>query len=173
MPFSIELPDLNGAQLVRVTHASMLGTRDGVYVQTPDHDLPGKVGQPLPAAFCVGHTHQPLVRHLNGTAIVNAGAVGLPFDRDPRLSYAQLTWRRGEWDAEIVRLDYDRAQAERDFYESGFVDEGGGLARLMLRELQISAGLIYSWAVQYEQAVLDGQLTVDQSVEGFLLGVGG
>jgi predicted phosphodiesterase len=167
MPFSIELPGPDGA-IVRLTHASMLGTRDGVYAQTPDRDLADKIGQPRPTVFCVGHTHQPLVRRLDGMLVVNAGAVGMPFDGDSRLCYARLTWQRGEWSAELVRLGYDRAEAERDFIDTGFLDDGGGLARVMLRELQISSGLIYTWAKRYEQNVLDGLLTVDQSVERFL-----
>lgn len=171
MPLSLELPGPDGAT-VRLTHASMLGTRDGVYAGTTDDELIDKIGLPPPAAFCVGHTHQPLVRHLNGTLVVNAGAVGMPFDRDPRLCYAQLTFHRGAWQGELVRLEYDRAQAERDFVETGFLDQAGGLARVMLRELQIASGLIYAWAKRYEQDILDGLITVDESVDRFLDDVG-
>jgi predicted phosphodiesterase len=167
MPRVIELtsPD---ETTVRITHGSMLGTRDGVYVTTPDGDLRDKIGQPMPGLFIVGHTHQPLVRSLNGTLVVNAGSAGLPFDGDWRLSYAQLTWAHGVWRAQIVRLDYDRAQAEQDFAESGFLDEGGALTRLMLRELQIASGQIYSWLKEFEAPVLNGELTIEQSVNLFL-----
>ncbi|PJF48707.1 MAG: metallophosphoesterase [Chloroflexi bacterium] len=166
MPFARELPGPAGD--ARITHASMLGTRDGVYPQTTDDELPPKLGQPLPAVFCVGHTHQPLTRTLNGTLVVNAGSVGLPFDGDWRLSYAQVTCHSGRWHARIVRLAYDRQQAERDFYETGFLDEGGALARVMLRELQIASGLIYGWAKEFEQPVRSGEITLEQSVERFL-----
>ena len=54
----------------------------------------------------------------NGRLVVNAGAVGLPFDGDTRASYAQLTWQCGAWHADVIRLDYDRRQAGRDFYET-------------------------------------------------------
>ncbi len=167
LPFSRELTGPRGDTL-RVTHGSMLGTRDGIYPHTTSAELPAKIGEPLPAAFCVGHTHQPLVRTLNGTLVVNAGSVGLPFDGDWRASYAQLVWRGGQWQAHIVRLCYDRGQAERDFHETGFLEQGGPLTRLMLRELQIARGLIYSWAQMYEQAVLRGELGLAQSVEQFL-----
>jgi predicted phosphodiesterase len=169
LPFSRELTGPDGSGL-RVTHGSMLGTRDGIYPHTETEALPSKVGQPLPAVFCVGHTHQPLIRALNGTLVVNAGSVGLPFDGDWRASYAQVTWHRGQWHAQIVRLCYDRSQAERDFYETGFAEHGGPLVRLILRELQIARGLIYSWAQAYEQPVLRGELSLAQSVEQFLLG---
>lgn len=167
MPYVIELPGPNSGD-VRITHASMLGTRDGVYKTTPDHELIAKVGQPRPALFCVGHTHQPLVREVDGVQVVNAGAVGLPFDGDWRASYAQTTWQAGGWRARIARLEYDRRRAEQDFYDTGFLEEGGALAQLILRELQLSIGLIYSWAKEFEKSVLDGELTLEQSVALFL-----
>lgn len=167
MPFARDLSGPDDSD-VRITHGSMLGTRDGVYPRTTDDELAPKLGQPLPAVFCVGHTHQPLTRTLDGALVINAGSVGLPFDGDWRSSYAQVTWQDGRWHARIVRLEYDRQQAERDFYETGFLDEGGPLARVMLRELQIASGLIYSWAKEFEQPVLDGEITIEQSVERFL-----
>ncbi len=167
LPFSRELTGPGGDTL-RVTHGSILGTRDGIYPHTEDAEMPSKIGLPMPAVFCVGHTHQPLVRTLNGTLVVNAGSVGLPFDGDWRASYAQVFWQAGQWQARIVRLPYDRDQAERDFGDSGFLEQGGPLARLMLRELQLARGLIYSWAQMYEQPVLRGELGLVQSVEQFL-----
>lgn len=169
LPFSLELA-LNGHVRwpVRAAHGSMLGTREGIYPFSTAAEMRAKAGTPLPAVFCVGHTHQPLVREVGEMLVVNAGAVGLPFDGDPRASYAQLTWYHDRWHGAIVRLEYDRAQAERDFYETGFLEGAGPLARLILRELQLARGQIYSWAQQYERAVLAGELSLAQSVERFL-----
>ena len=153
---------------VRITHASMLGTRDGVYRLTPDAELLAKIGEPAPSLFVVGHTHQPLVRRLNNTLVVNAGATGMPFDDDWRVSYAQLTLDRGEWEAEIVRLEYDRPQAERDFFDTGFIDGGGPLTRIMLRELQLATGMLYTFFKLYEQRVIAGELTLVRAVDLFL-----
>ena len=99
----------------------------------------------MPAAFCVGHTHQPLVRHSNHTLVVNAGAAGMPLDGDWRVSYAQLTLMNAGWQGEIIRLEYDRDQADRDFAGGRLVKGGGPLARIMQRELQVASGLLYTW----------------------------
>jgi putative phosphoesterase len=167
MPRTISISAPDGSE-VRLTHASMRGTRDGIFTSTPDDELRAQISAPLPPLFCVGHTHIPLVRHLNGTLVVNAGAVGLPFDGDPRASYAQLTWRNGRWHARIARVNYDRRQAERDFEDSGFLDQGGPLARLVLNELHIAGSQLYQWAVRYEAPVLAGKLTLLESVQQFL-----
>jgi len=166
MPLCLSLigPDRNE---IRVTHASMLGTREGIYPRTPDEELGRKIGSPAPALLCVGHTHIPLSRSLDGTLVVNAGSVGLPFDRDTRAGYAQIEWRSGRWRAEIVRLDYDRARAERDFFETGFI-ECSALAKLVLIELRRARSQLYEWAKQYEASILSGEMTMHDSVQEFV-----
>jgi predicted phosphodiesterase len=167
MPFKLALAAPDGSE-VRLTHASMRGTRAGIYTFTPDRLLCELIGQPLPPLFCVGHTHMPWVRRINGTLVVNAGSAGLPFDGDRRASYAQLTWHKGEWQANIVRLDYDRQQAERDFADSGFLDEGGPLAQLILIELRSAHSQLFQWAARYEKPLLAGEITMEESVRQFM-----
>ncbi len=65
----------------RVVHASMRGTRDGIFPKTPDDQLRKQIAPP-PKLFVVGHTHVPLVRTLGETLVVNVGSAGLPFDLD-------------------------------------------------------------------------------------------
>lgn len=167
MPFQQSLTAPDGSE-VRIAHASMRGTRDGIFPETPDDVLRLQVGRPYTPLFVVGHTHWPLIRRLDGTLVVNAGAVGMPFDGDPRASYAQLTWRQGQWHAEIIRLDYDRRQTEQDYVNTGFLEHGGALARLMLVELQKARSQLYQWALTYEAPVLAGQLTIEEAVDRFL-----
>jgi predicted phosphodiesterase len=155
---------------VRAAHASMLHTRDGIFPDTGPDELRRKVGAPLPAAFCVGHTHIPLTRalHPEGALVVNAGSVGMPFDGDTRASYAQLEWQRGAWAARIVRLDYDRALAERDFADTGFLEDAGPHAYVMRWEHRIARGLLFDWTRDYEAAVMNEELTMEQAVQRFL-----
>jgi predicted phosphodiesterase len=152
---------------VRVVHASMRGTRDCIFPDTPDETLRQQI-TPAPRVFVVGHTHIPLMRTLDDTLIINAGSSGLPFDGDPRLSYAQVTWQAGHWAAEIVRVDYDRAQAEQDFDETGFSDQVGPLARLIRVELQQARSQLGEWSRAYQAAVASGQMTLAESVARFL-----
>lgn len=168
LPFSLSLRAPDGGEM-RLTHASMRGTRDGVYVRTPAEDLLLQMGIPQPPLFAVGHTHMPLTRRVDESLVVNAGSAGLPFDGDWRVSYAQITFRRGVWDAEIIRLPYDRAQAERDFTDSGFLDEGGALALLMLIELQTAHSQLFQWAARFEAALLAGHISIDESVREHMI----
>lgn len=166
LPLAISLEDPNGEE-VRVTHASMMGIRDGIYPGMSDGVIRKRIGAP-PRLFCVGHTHIPLVRHVDNTLVVNVGSAGLPFDGDLRLSYARLIWHMGVWEAEIVRLHYDIDSANRDFYETGYVSHAGPLIRLVLLELQQARSHLYQWGARYQDLVLNGELTMEQSVDDYI-----
>ncbi len=161
------LPDVferaapNG-DILRIVHASMRNNRDGVYPMTTDEELRRQIA-PAPAVFVTGHTHRPLARTLDRTLVVNIGSVGASFDEDRRAAYGRFEWA-GCWTANIVRLPYDYAQIERDYVDSGFLDEGGPLAQIMLVELRKAHGLIFRWASRYQEAVMAGLMSLEESV---------
>jgi len=166
MPFQVSLPEPDGRE-VRVVHASMRGNRIGIYPEMSQEHLRQLIAPP-PAVLCVGHTHRPLIRHLDDTLVVNVGAVGMPFDGDWRAAYAQLTWQNGQWEAEIVRLTYDRESVAEQFYASGFIPDAGPLAEIMLLELRQARSHIHRWIAHYEPLVLAGELTMEESVQRYL-----
>jgi predicted phosphodiesterase len=171
MPFQRSLAAPDGRE-VRITHASMAGIRDGIYPDTSAPELRRKI-YPPPALLCVGHTHRPLIRHLDHTLVVNVGSAGLPFDDDPRPSYAQLQWQRGEWQASIVRLDYDRQQAERDFFETDFFEGSGPIADLILDELRTAHSRLFQWTAEYQASILAGEISMAESTRQFLANLNG
>lgn len=173
IPFLQNLPEQyswfapDGSEM-RVTHASMHNNRDGLYHNAKDARLRQQIA-PAPAVFVTGHTHRPFIRQIDETLIVNAGSVGVPFDLDTRPSYGRFTWEaHNGWQAEIVRLDYDHGLIEKDFVETGFLAEAGPLTQLMLVELRKGRGLIYRWGQLYEQAVLAGEINIEDSVRQLL-----
>jgi putative phosphoesterase len=149
-------------------HASPVNNRDCIWPEprTSDDQLRAKLGTAPPAVLCVGHTHVPLTRTCNGTLVVNTGSVGLSFDGDPSASYAQLTWRRDGWRAEIVRLGYDRARTEAAFASSGFANLP--LARLVMHELRTARPLLARWDYLFLNRIRAGELSVTQSVDEML-----
>ena len=125
---------------------------------------------PAPAVFVTGHTHQAFLRQVNHTIIANVGSVGAPFDLDWRPSYGRFSWGKGSgWDAEIRRVPYDRRLIEQDYVRSGFLKEAGPLAQIMLVELRRARGLIFRWAEKYEKAVIEGEISIEDSVKSILL----
>ena len=157
----------DGGNWVHVTHGTMASNREGITTSTPDERLAGKLPADV-ALFVTAHTHRPLERVFEGTPILNVGSVGSPFDGDPRGSYAQLTWADGRWHWTIIRFDYDRARAERDFHESGFIEGGGPLARILYEEWRQARLLMPLWRRDYEPAVIAGERPLQAAVDAFI-----
>jgi predicted phosphodiesterase len=174
MPFQQSLVDPLGGE-VRFVHASMQGNRIGIYPETSESELDKKISTDNslksikpPNLLCVGHTHRPLIRKRRNTLVVNAGSTGLPFDGDTRLAYARLQFFQGTWQARIVRLEYDLAQAERDFYESGYLNGGGPLVKVVLHELRTASSQLYFWAEKYQYLALAGDISMQFAVSQYL-----
>jgi diadenosine tetraphosphatase ApaH/serine/threonine PP2A family protein phosphatase len=64
----------------------------------------------LETRLVFGHTHLPFARRAQaGIELVNPGSVGMPFDGDPRASWAVLT----DGEVEHRRVEYDHMEAVR------------------------------------------------------------
>ncbi|OOZ35684.1 metallophosphoesterase family protein [Solemya velesiana gill symbiont] len=157
-------------QWVHVTHGTLSGNRSGISQSIPDEALEGKLPEET-RLFITAHTHKVHERVYRGIDILNIGSVGSPFDGDTRSSYAQLEFRNGNWQKQIIRLAYDRDRMARDCEESGFLDQGGPLTHVILEEWRRADLLMPHWNRRYRQAVLDGDITMQQAVDEFLSGV--
>ncbi len=166
LPFQWSMTDEAGNEF-RMVHASMLGDRKGIFPDDTEAALREKIA-PAPKVLVVGHTHRPLIRTVDDALVVNVGAVGAPFDRDPRAAYAQMTFESGAWKAEIIRLEYDRERAIAHFYESGYLEDSGDFARLILAEFREARSLIPGWYRDYAEQVMGGDLPLKASVDRYL-----
>jgi predicted phosphodiesterase len=156
-----------GDDWVHVAHGTLAGNRDGVSPSMSDPNLRGRIPAGV-ALFVTAHTHKPLQRLIDGIQVVNVGSVGSPFDGDPRASYGQMEYVRGRWQSRIVRLGYDRQRTARDFWESGFFDEGGPLAWIVFEEWRRARLLMPTWNKRYRPAVRARGISLEQAVSAFL-----
>jgi predicted phosphodiesterase len=160
---------------IRITHASMQGNQENILIDSPVHEISARIN-PAPAVFCTAHTHHPWIRFQTETLVVNSGSVGTPFDGHICSSYAKLTWKSicpslAGWRAEIVRVDYDRTQTDRDFRQSDYLEDAGPVARIMYTEWKVARSLWPDWEKQYKADVLAGKVTTDEAVKRFLRSV--
>lgn len=156
-----------GEEALVVYHASVRHDRDGISRGNSDAELRERI-DPTAAIFCVGHTHTPLTRRLDGTLVVNVGSVGLPFDRDTRAAYARITRGRAGWGAQIVRVPYDVGATVRAFAHSGTLEAVGAHAPMMLREIETGRSLIFDFVPAYHERIVAGALSLDEAVREYL-----
>jgi len=165
-PDFIEVPSPDGSHLT-CFHASRKGNRVGLYEFMQEDELIDHVNQ-VPSALCVGHTHIPFIRYVDGKLIVNSGAVGMPFDRNPDASYALIEWTPDGWSAENIRIPYDRRETVNAYHSTGYLNHGGPMVPLILRELHDAASRLGIWHRKYETLVSGGVMTVEESVNAML-----
>ena len=165
-PDAVDLDAPDGSR-ARCVHASRLGNRAGLYAHHGDAELAERVEDAF-ACYCAGHTHIPFQRRWRNTLVVNAGAVGMPFDGDPRAAFALLEWTPAGWTARIERVPYDRAETERDYHATGYLRDGGPMVRLILRELHTARPRLGEWHRLFEHIVAQAHITIEQSVEDML-----
>ena len=166
LPFAFE-KQINPLGTIRITHASMLGLRGGIFPNMSDEKILERIGKGA-NVFCAGHTHIPIIRFIGNTMVVNAGSVGLPFDSNKQASYAQIWYSGNHWHASIKRLSYDVSKTEEGFFKTGFIEKGGPLARLMLCELKQARSHLYQWTSLYRDRVVSGDISFQQAVLDYI-----
>ena len=151
---------------IRFNHASPHGTRDGIGPWNNDDEVRRKIA-PAPDLFFTAHTHRLFVRQIDQTQVINSGSVGVPLDNDKRANYARLSWQ-DQWQIELIRLDYDRAQTQRDFNEVNYCEECGVSSALLYLEWRDAQSYVPDFFRTYGQAIREGTLTVAKAVATFL-----
>ena len=152
---------------VLVAHGRPDVNNDGVFGRTTDDELRLMLEPHPPAIFICAHTHVPLVRHVDHTLVMNVGAVGLPFNGDPRAQYGIATWRNGEWHAELRAIEYSRQPTIAAFATNGFFEGGGPLARVILREVETARPHLGPWVRHFAEDVRAGHLSVTEAVDRY------
>jgi predicted phosphodiesterase len=166
LPDDLSLFAPDGSEL-RLRHASMKNNRDSILSDSADETVRAQI-TPLPAVFATAHTHWTFVRSIEHTLVVNSGSVGTPADGDPRASYAQIEWQRGQWTARIVRLPYDRVDTQQKYIDSGFLAEAGPVGWLVFHEWWRAGDVVYPWLARYYEAVLAGEIELETAVTRYL-----
>jgi predicted phosphodiesterase len=152
---------------VLVAHGRPDVNNDGVFGRTTDDEVRYMLGPQPPELFICAHTHVPLVRHVDNTLVMNVGAVGLPFNGDPRAQYGIATWRNAEWHAELRAVEYSRQPTLDAFATNGFTEGGGPLSRVIFREVETARPHLGPWVRHFGDDVRAGYLSVGEAVDRY------
>ncbi len=148
-----------GAQPVLIVHGSPRHNREGLHPFLRDEKVAEILdGVEEPVVVCA-HTHIPLDRRVGRWRVINPGAVGTPFNRDPRAHYTIFTLGRdGTWEVEFRRVNYDRRPVLRAFEESGYL-ACGLMAHIFYSEFLHARSLLY----HYERWANERRVPLDKT----------
>ncbi len=101
------LPD--GTRLLGVHAVPGADDGYGIYPTMSDTELRTALKDCAANLVCVGHTHWPMERAIDGIRVVNLGSVSNPMAPDLRASYALLTADESGYELQPRRAEYDHA----------------------------------------------------------------
>jgi predicted phosphodiesterase len=162
LPFSLSSGLAPGLLL---THGSPRSHSEGLGPWSSDRKLEKLLGGIEETTLACGHTHRPMQRRVNSGQVINVGSVGLPFNGDQRAQYAILEWDGTEWSAEFRQVEYDLEEILEVYRSSGFLDEGGATAELLLLELRHAAPFLVPF-LKWVEAL--GLAPVPEQIPAFL-----
>lgn len=148
------LSEQPGLPKLLFSHGSPRHYREGYAAYLDDRTF-DEIAATYPADVFIGsHTHRPYARRSGRYQMLNTGAVGAPFNGDPRAQYLLLHPQGGLWQPEFRAVPYDQAAALRAFETSGYLEEGGLSARIFYDELRLARPLymgFWEWAEAHER----------------------
>ena len=137
LPTTQRLP---GAEDLLFVHGSARSDNDVIFPYTTDDELAPMFAGTVERWIVRGHNHYAGVRLWGDRRIVTAGAVGLPLDGTPRAQF--LVMERcagGDWRPQHHVVSYDVEKTVRRFHETGYLEAGGPMARLFMREVETAS----------------------------------
>lgn len=152
---------------IHITHGSRMGNRDGIHGRLSEDELKRKKVHHTDV-FISSHTHLPMTKYLDETLVMNTGSVGQPLDGDERSAYARLYLDDTRLVGEIARVKYDKAKAEKDFYDSGFMEHGGPVCELIFLEHKLNKRCVGPFMRLYLDAINAREISVENAVKEYL-----
>ncbi len=86
---------------------------------TSAEDAARFIGDARADLILYGHIHYASAGTVGTQRVASIGAVGFPFDGDPRTAYALVTWDGTHWVVTHRRVAYDHEAVARDAEQSG------------------------------------------------------
>lgn len=121
-PFTLR-PELPGCEPFIMCHGSPDSINYLFHTNTREAEIMiSRLGEYGCRLMLCGHSHIPFIFKREGRMLVNPGALGMPVNEQTKAQYAFLTYN-GEWNPEIISVDYDIERTAEEFSSSGLLEK--------------------------------------------------
>jgi putative phosphoesterase len=116
------------------------------------------------------HNHLPWNQKINGCLALNPGSAGFPLNGTIGAQYALMEWEEDHWEANIRTVHYNIDEANNAFVKSGFLKEGGPLARVLLSSINTGKDMMgmflrFLYKLAYKEGYRDFEIVPDEILE--------
>lgn len=129
---SLKFPDKNS---IRIVHGSPDSVIEHLYKDKQER-LSEVLSSIEEDVLICGHSHLPWSCRIGNKLAVNAGSVGVSFNKNISADYVILTWEKNQWHASHHSAVYSFNELYNSFKESGLYEEGGIWGKLILQSLK-------------------------------------
>jgi predicted phosphodiesterase len=158
-----------GAEDLLVVHGSARSDNDLIFPYTRDEEIAPMFAGTTERWIVRGHNHYAGVRLWSDRQIITSGAVGLPLDGTVKAQFVVMERRAQGWRAEHHAVPYDVGATLRRFQESGYLERGGPIARLFMREVETAAFHVLPFQKWNEELIRAGTvLPLNEAVAAFM-----
>ena len=105
-------------QSLKFVHATPWSAHPAVRADASEHEKREMLDRGEVDVLLYGHIHHAYIQTIDGRTLACIGAVGLPFDGDPRPCFAIATDEGDGWSIEHVRVNYDNEAYARELEAS-------------------------------------------------------
>lgn len=150
-----------------IVHSSLRNDRDVLAAYTPEHEVAAMFPGITERVIVRGHNHVPALRLWNERTIVTSGAVGLALNMEPTAQYVILERRHNQWHVAHQSVPYDVDATIRRFTETGYLENAGPMARLLMREVATATGAMVPFLHAYEQWSAKEPIPLNRAIDRF------
>lgn len=152
-----------------IVHATVRSDNEPILAYTPDSVLDEAfTGSGTADLIVRAHNHLPYARAWGDSTIVSAGAVGMPLDGTTDAKFVLLERDgAGHWRYQHVAVPYDVDKTIERFRSSGYLEAGGAITRLFLREVATGTHQMMPF-IRYWQSQIPQVSALDEAVALFL-----
>jgi predicted phosphodiesterase len=165
LPLCLRLPQVPDLLIV---HATARADREAVHCDTTDDELDAMFANTTERLVVRGHNHVRAVRRWRDRTVATTGSVGLPLDGSTSAKYLLVERCAEKWRLDHREVPYDLGSAVRRFTETGYLNEAGPMANLLLHELITARLQLMPFLRDYERWSESGRLPLTEAVHLFL-----
>jgi putative phosphoesterase len=166
---------LNGTDDIFMVHSiyqPMLPTdATGIFITDKYNEIVDSYTKSIEQPVLIfAHNHVPWNQKINGCLALNPGSVAFPLNGTIGAQYAIMEWVIDHWEANIRTVQYNLQEIKDAFVESGFVKEGGPLARILLYSINTGKDMMgmflrFMYQLAYKEEYRDFEVVPDNVVE--------
>ena len=168
----ISLPGTDDILMIHSLYLPMLPTdSSGILITDKYNELIDEYTKSIEQSVLIfAHNHVPWNQRINRCLALNPGSTGCPLNGTIGAQYALMEWEKDQWEAELRTIHYCIDEINNAYVKSGFLKEGGPLARSFLTSINTGkdiAGMFlrFSFQIANQKGYRDFEVVPDEILD--------